>query len=49
MIGFRLVNAIIPYTVYTVNDNNKNIKISLTANSQPIEINLDSGIILLVD
>jgi len=27
VIGFRLVNAIIPYTVYTVNDNNKNIKI----------------------
>jgi len=25
VIGFRLVNAIIPYTVYTVNDNNKNI------------------------
>lgn len=43
VIGFRLVNAIIPYTVYTVNDNNKNIKISLTTNSQPIEINLDSG------
>lgn len=25
VIGFRLVNAIIPYTVYNVNDNNKNI------------------------
>ena len=25
VIGFRLVNAIIPYTVDTVNDNNKNI------------------------
>lgn len=30
VIGFRLVNAIIPYTVYTVNDNNKNIKIDST-------------------
>ena len=28
VIGFRLVNAIIPYTVYTINDNNKNIKIN---------------------
>lgn len=25
VIGFRLVNAILPYTIYTVNDNNKNI------------------------
>tara|TARA_Y100001970_G_scaffold278701_1_gene384789 strand:- start:405 stop:1478 length:1074 start_codon:yes stop_codon:yes gene_type:complete len=31
VIGFRLVNAIIPYTVYTVNDNNKNIKIDSTS------------------
>ncbi len=31
VIGFRLVNAIIPYTVYTVNDNNKNIKIESTS------------------
>jgi hypothetical protein len=31
VIGFRLVNAIIPYTVYTVNDNNKNIKIDNTS------------------
>ena len=31
VIGFRLVNAIIPYTVYTVNDNNKNIKIDTTS------------------
>ncbi len=31
VIGFRLVNAIIPYTVYTVNDNNKNIKINSTS------------------
>lgn len=28
VIGFRLVNAIVPYTVYTVNDNNKNIIIN---------------------
>lgn len=28
VIGFRLVNAIIPYTVYTVNENNKNIIIN---------------------
>ena len=31
VIGFRLVNAIIPYTVYTVNDNNKNVKIDSTS------------------
>ena len=31
VIGFRLVNAIVPYTVYTVNDNNKNIKIDSTS------------------
>lgn len=31
VIGFRLVNAIIPNTVYTVNDNNKNIKIDSTS------------------
>jgi len=31
VIGFRLVNAIIPYTIYTVNDNNKNIKIDSTS------------------
>jgi len=28
VIGFRLVNAIVPYTVYNVNDNNKNIIIN---------------------
>ena len=31
VIGFRLLNAIVPYTVYTVNDNNKNIKIDSTS------------------
>ena len=31
VIGFRLINAIIPYTVYTVNDNNKNIIINGTS------------------
>tara|TARA_B100000686_G_scaffold241748_1_gene250388 strand:- start:3482 stop:4567 length:1086 start_codon:yes stop_codon:yes gene_type:complete len=31
VIGFRLINAIVPYTVYTVNDNNKNIKIDSTS------------------
>ena len=30
VIGFRLINAIIPYTVYTVNDNNKHIRIAST-------------------
>ena len=31
VIGFRLVNAIVPYTVYTVNDNNKNVIIDSTS------------------
>lgn len=41
VIGFRLVNAIIPYTVYTINEHNKNILISFTGS--PISIDLDPG------
>jgi len=41
VIGFRLVNAIIPYTVYTINEHNKNIVISFSGPT--ISIDLDPG------
>ena len=41
VIGFRLVNAIIPYTVYTINEHNKNILISFSGS--PNSIDLDPG------
>ena len=43
VIGFRLVNAIIPYTVYTINENNKNIVISFSVSGPPNSIDLDVG------
>lgn len=41
VIGFRLVNAIIPYTVYTINEHNKNIVISFSGS--PKQVDLDPG------
>lgn len=38
VIGFRLVNAIIPYTVYTINEHNKNIVISFAGSPTSIDL-----------
>ena len=38
VIGFRLVNAIVPYTIYTVNDNNKFFTITIGSTPTTIEL-----------
>ena len=43
VIGFRLINAVIPYTFYTVNDNNNIIKIRSLSDSEFREIKLAAG------
>ena len=43
VIGFRLIKAIIPNSAYTVNNNNKNIKIITNATSNIIDISLVPG------
>lgn len=42
VIGFRLIKAMIPNSIYTVNDNNKNIIIKLSSGSD-VSINLTSS------
>lgn len=41
VIGFRLVNAIVPYTIYTINDNNRFF--TITIGSTPTTIKLLKG------
>ena len=41
VIGFRLVNAIVPYTIYNVNDNNNNF--TITISSSPFTVTLING------
>ena len=41
VIGFRLVNAIVPYTIYTINDHNNNF--TITISSTPTTVNLTPG------
>lgn len=41
VIGFRLVNAIVPYTIYTINDNNNNF--TITISSTPTTVTLTPG------
>lgn len=38
VIGFRLVNAIVPYTIYTVNDNNRFFTITVGSDPTTIEL-----------
>ena len=41
VIGFRLVNAIVPYTIYTINDHNKIF--TITISSSPTTVTLTPG------
>lgn len=41
VVGFRLVNAIVPYTIYTINDNNNNF--TITISSITTQVTLDNG------
>ena len=41
VVGFRLVNAIVPYTIYTINDRNKSFTITIGINTKTII--LDNG------
>jgi hypothetical protein len=41
VVGFRLVNAIVPYTIYTINDHNKIF--TITISSSPTTVTLDNG------
>lgn len=34
VVGFRLVNAIVPYTIYTINDHNNNFTITISSTTQ---------------
>jgi len=38
VIGFRLVNAIVPYTIYTINDHNKNFTITISSTPTPVTL-----------
>ena len=42
VIGFRLIKAMVPNSIYTVNDNNKNIIIQMSGSSE-VSINLTSS------
>ena len=42
VIGFRLIKAMIPNSIYTVNDNNRNIIVKLSSGSE-VSINLTQG------
>ena len=42
VIGFRLIKSMIPNSIYTVNDNNRNIIVKLSSGSD-VSINLTSG------
>ena len=41
VVGFRLVNAIVPYTIYTINDNNNNFTITISSSTN--QVTLDNG------
>lgn len=43
VIGFRLIKAIVPNSIYTVNDNNKNIIFQMSGSPEEVYINLTSG------